>query len=280
LSFSEPTNPWLEPFNNFVEVEQLIDNLQTNFIGYKVGDVNFSANVNELLAADDRKEDTFIVTTQNQTLKAGETVAVEFSADDLAKIEGYSFTLNYDQNALEFIDLESQLANLGADNFNIMTAVGAITTNWLGHVEASEAPVFTLYFEAKSNDLELKDLIHINSRYTKAEAVDLELNALNVALHFDTETGTLAQNDFVLYQNQPNPFQNETIIGFNLPEANQATFSVFDVTGKLLYQLNDEFAAGHNEISLQANELAGNGVLYYELAGNFGRVTKKLFLVK
>jgi len=54
---------------------------------------------------------------------------------------------------------------------------------------------------------------------------------MNVALDFNTTNVATA---FELNQNTPNPFNGETVIGFNLPEAGAATLTVMDVQGKVL----------------------------------------------
>ena len=57
---------------------------------------------------------------------------------------------------------------------------------------------------------------------------------LDVALRFDGKT--IAGVGFELYQNQPNPFVNKTMVGFHLPEATEATLTVYDEAGRMVYQ--------------------------------------------
>ena len=279
--FDIPTNPWINPINNFIEIHSLEDVATANFIGYKVGDVNFNANVNNLLATDDRNDDALIFHVNNQKLRTEETIAVDFFATDISAMEGYQFTLNFDKNALEYVGFDQgALADMTADNFLAMPEAGAITTNWVGNAAETDKALFTLYFKAKTSREELKDVLQINSRYTLAEAVNTNLETLDVELEFNTDAGNLAQNDLVLYQNQPNPFTHQTTIGFNLPVESEATLTVFDVTGKQVYQTNQPFSAGHNEVVISAEDLTVSGVLYYELTTAFGQVTRKMILQK
>lgn len=57
--------------------------------------------------------------------------------------------------------------------------------------------------------------------------------------------------------NYPNPFTGNTIFAINLPEAKQATLVVFDMNGKVVYQLQQQFEAGKTEIPFSNHQLKG-----------------------
>jgi len=97
----------------------------------------------------------------------------------------------------------------------------------------------------------------------------------DVNLRFDSsDTG------FALYQNTPNPYQGETTIGFELPEAAKATLSVYDVTGKMLKVVEGDFAQGYHEVKLRGADLKASGVLYYQLDTDTYTATKKMVVIK
>ncbi|MEM1320679.1 MAG: T9SS type A sorting domain-containing protein, partial [Bacteroidota bacterium] len=93
-------------------------------------------------------------------------------------------------------------------------------------------------------------------------------------------SGTVVANEFALFQNQPNPFKDETVIGFNLPQASAATLTIYDVSGRVLKQYNGEYAQGYNEVSLNRSELSAAGVLYYTLETTTESATKKMILIE
>ena len=76
-------------------------------------------------------------------------------------------------------------------------------------------------------DVELSEVLRISSEYTKAEAYR-EGEQLDVQLSF--VEGAEAQGAFRLYQNQPNPWKEATVIGFMLPESGEVSLSIFDVS--------------------------------------------------
>lgn len=81
-----------------------------------------------------------------------------------------------------------------------------------------------------------------------------------------------------MYQNEPNPFRDVTIIGFNLPEASRATLKVYDVTGKVVKVVRGDFAKGYNSINLDRTDIHGNGMLYYQLDTPTDSATKRMIL--
>jgi len=81
-----------------------------------------------------------------------------------------------------------------------------------------------------------------------------------------------------LLQNKPNPFQNETIIGFELPNASAATLTIMDVSGRILKVVNNNYQKGYHEILIK--DLNYTGVLYYELQTPNGTVTRKMVATK
>ena len=89
-----------------------------------------------------------------------------------------------------------------------------------------------------------------------------------------------AGKDFALFQNEPNPFEGSTVVGFTLPEAMDATLTVFDVTGKVVWSTEGSYTGGYNEIKVNRKDLAGSGVLYYRLDANDFTATKKMVIIE
>jgi hypothetical protein len=82
-----------------------------------------------------------------------------------------------------------------------------------------------------------------------------------------------------LYQNQPNPFANETQIRFNLPEAMPATLTIYDVSGKVVQQIEGMYKKGMNQVQVDKSMLPATGILYYQLEAGEFRATKKMILL-
>ncbi len=84
----------------------------------------------------------------------------------------------------------------------------------------------------------------------------------------------------MLFPNYPNPFNPTTTISYDLPSASKVTLKVFDVLGKEVATLVDEFKrAGHLQTTLNASTMASGVYLYRLQSGGFIS-TKKLLLLK
>lgn len=97
---------------------------------------------------------------------------------------------------------------------------------------------------------------------------------------------------FTLEQNYPNPFNPETIINYSLPKAGHVTLIVYDVLGKEVATLVDEYqqAGRHNSKFLASQDASrsgsisnsglSSGVYFYRLtSGNYSK-SKKMILLK
>lgn len=78
----------------------------------------------------------------------------------------------------------------------------------------------------------------------------------------------------------PNPFNPQTTISFELPEAGSVSFAVYDVTGREVARLVDgRLAAGYHDVRWDATGLP-SGVYFYRLTAGPFRQTRRVVLVK
>ena len=156
-----------------------------------------------------------------------------------------------------------------------------ITTSWnsnKGESYGADEVLFTVVFKANKS-VNIGSAIAINSEVTTAEAYDVSLNAKNVKLSARTNTGVVETAVFELFQNEPNPFNKQTVVSFNLPTAAAATLTMYDVTGKVLRVYEIEGVKGVNTKVINKSDLNGNGVIYYQLdAANF-TATKRMVVI-
>lgn len=289
-AFKHPQNPFLDNFPEIYNVNDLDrDNLQADFVAIKLGDVNDSAVANRYDVVEGRTlASAWELSTSNQEVQVGETISVDITGTEMTSIFGYQFTLDFDTDALEFIELiPGDIPNMDMDYFGLQRkADGLITTSWTGQptdILSDEPVLFTLTFKAKTVG-ELKDLLGIGSSLTTKEAYNHDLEEMDVALYFEPiEPGT---NDDVLsslsglevYQNQPNPFFDRTSIPFDLSQSGTVSLKVFDSMGQLLFEKSDYFTSGRNQILLSKLEVGIEGVFYYQIETQDRKVTKKMIV--
>ncbi|MFT5386304.1 MAG: hypothetical protein ACI81W_003717, partial [Saprospiraceae bacterium] len=101
----------------------------------------------------------------------------------------------------------------------------------------------------------------------------------DVSLAFESENG-IALDHFQLFQNRPNPFKGETVISFNLPEDNAGTLTIYDLSGRVIKVVQENFSEGYNEVGISSTDMAGHGVFYYQLEVANYNATRRMVLLK
>jgi hypothetical protein len=115
---------------------------------------------------------------------------------------------------------------------------------------------------------------------------DINLNFNNTQRYL-VPTG-IAQTEFQLDNNYPNPFNPTTTIKFNLPEDALVTARVFNTLGQEVATLADrqQLNAGINELEFDGTKLTSGVYFYRIVVENFGRnkilfsSVKKMVLIK
>ncbi len=258
--FPNPLNPFQTGFPDTIPIG---NPSPYNFIGMKIGDVNYTAAPNLSSPADERFAGTVYVDTETRTVQMGEIFELEFSASEL--LEGCQFTLEMD--GLEILEILPG-EKMSKENFALFPKKSLLTMAWEagGHVR------FSLKMKAKKAG-SLHEMLRISDEITQAEAypfpgtlvtnhqsTNLPITKSHLALRFGN-----ASSDFELFQNQPNPFTDKTAITFQLPEASPATLTVVDGNGKVLWSKSSDWPAGMNTVDFDLTGLSAAGILYYKL---------------
>lgn len=283
-TFPDPTDPWTEAFPETLEVSSLNANINSaDFIAVKIGDINGNvvANVNDYVV-DNSNNNVYYLRTDDYSFDAGETVELVLSAaDELDEVQGFQFTLQFDPNVLALEDIE--WAQLQSEHANIaMADEGIITISWNAEdknedFEQGELSFMSIRFNAL-NQAKVSEVLGITSKITKAEAYGFNDEARGIALNFMPKQ--VASDEFFLEQNRPNPFGDQTIIGFQIPESGTVTLTIYDTNGKTVQQYQQHYAAGYNQILVDAKDVKARGLLYYKLETDQYAATKKMVILE
>ncbi len=280
--FLYPENPFDENYPEVYEIKDLsADMMSLDFIAVKIGDLNNTAAVNQLQTTESRNTNKSLnIQIAEQVKKAGETITVDFKASNFQSILGYQFTLDFDGNDLAFEQIK--MGNQTSfENFNLsMIQRGIITTSWNESEAvnlANDEVLFSIVFKAK-NDVRISEAVKISSDITAAEAYTGTEEVINV--HLEVFKPFKTTDGFKLFQNVPNPFTGETIIGFELPTASATTLTIFDMSGKMVKVQKGTHPKGYNQILLNGKAFDEHGMFYYQLETNQGIETKKMILLK
>ena len=78
----------------------------------------------------------------------------------------------------------------------------------------------------------------------------------------------------------PNPFANETTVRFSLEEASNVSYTITDMAGKVIADVNEgNLTTGNHEITVNGSSLA-NGIYYFNLKTDNAQVTRKMVVNK
>ncbi len=250
------------------------DGMHIDFVAVKIGDLNNNALTNSLMTAAPRSNKApMAIHIEDQALKAGQMYTVNFKVNQ-ETIEGYQFTLNH--KGLSLLDWVSGVVTpnymgpLHTDN-NYLT----VSWNRPENETITANTIFSLAFEATEDGL-LSEFLSLSDRPTVIEAYDDTDEPLDIALVFNELSDT---RPFEVYQNKPNPFTEQTSIGFYLPTAESVAFTLLDVTGTVIYQSTETYDKGENMILVDRQILPMNGVFYYHLATKRSTVTKSMLVI-
>ena len=268
-------NPW--PFNEKIDLDYLnTENGSANdFIGVKIGDVNNSvkANAGQVLPRSVGRS-MHVQASGEGNLELGQEVEVVIKFP--GKVAGFQWTM--ETNGLEFVDISSEDILINKQNVGIL-GEQLVTMSWNGDVINKSLGETGISIKIKFKVTQagrLINMIDLTDRVTHAEAYTLDGDVQDVNLTFSS-TGIFT--DFALYQNKPNPWNSQTMIGFHLPSDAPATLTIYDVNGKVIESITGNYKAGYNSITLSADDIPGSGVLYYRLESGQYVASKKMVLV-
>ena len=96
----------------------------------------------------------------------------------------------------------------------------------------------------------------------------------------DEELDLMQPSGFAVFQNYPNPFNRSTIVGYELPESNDVRVDIYDMLGRRVETLVNEFRnAGAHFIHWDASDQASGMYIYRIQAGNYVEI-RTMTLVK
>ncbi|MCB9353729.1 MAG: HYR domain-containing protein [Lewinellaceae bacterium] len=258
--------------------------LDDDFVAVRMGDVNGSIMPTFTNDDVDDRSDIFRFRLEDRAFHVGETIEVPFRASDFTERSGYQLTINFDPKAFELDGIvPGVLPDMNSANFGTTRLdEGFLTTLWVTAEPVTVADgevLFTLKFKVLRSGTSLAPVLNPGSQVTRAEAYNRDGGTMKLDFEFvHPQTGVDA-GVFALYQNQPNPFNNSTTIGFRLPESGRAALRIFNASGQLVKTVVGNFEKGYNEVTFRRDEFGTPGVYYYELETPMHSDRKKMILI-
>lgn len=279
--FDNPEAPFGHPTS--ITIEGLNMDVSTaDFYGLKRGDLGGNADA----ARGGAPPDSLFLRLKNAYVSQGEAMQLDFRVENFEELVGFQVELKYDTAALDFQEvILGEVPGLDEEHFGLSkVGDGVIRVIWLDllgnyHTLDDGALAFGLRFQAKQEITDRSEHIAVDSRELSAASFNAELVEGPVALKVDllTALGHSEKQTFKLFQNQPNPFDQETIIPFYLPNSCQATLVVYNAAGQKIWEKSQWYTAGRQEENVSMDR---PGVYYYSLITPWGKRTKHMIITK
>ncbi len=282
FQFIEENNPWSQSIAETFPIYNLNANMEIDFLGVKIGDVNGSVVMNGLSNSNNRSAELpLIFSYENRVLSKGQTIAIPFYADDINEIIGFQFTLNIDPNKAVIRKVVALNDGMTSNNFGLRYLdKGILTSSWNESdqsVHLKDKPMFEITIEALVNT-EISDLLSINDKITYSEAYNKSEELLDI--QFNERGISKIEEEVELFQNSPNPWTEETYISFRLPKEMKAKLIVYNLSGQLLLENEKTYSAGIHNFKLEKDLFNSGGIYYYELITEGSQLSKKMVLIK
>ena len=252
---------------------------QINWVGLKMGDVNNSHNVH----GDDQLEARYhgsipvfaTVESENEY-----EVKIKLSCGEIQTLRGFQFEFDYDQTNLDLVDMRmGDIDGLDEDNVRSDKKHGSITFSWDDVEGRNGSEIATLVFH-KVDKGESVEYMKLNEKRIDAMCQDLNGHEKKIELISSGKWSGNGLSTGQLLQNTPNPFTASTKITVMLSRAVEGVFTVYDITGKVVYRKKGSFEKGINTIELKAEDLQSSGIYLYKFESEIFTETKKMILVK
>ncbi len=279
-TFNNQYNPW--PFMDQLDLNGVNSDVVNNdFVALKVADVTGDARPNQAQSVEVRNNNKLDLYAVNQVFTQGELITIPVKVSDASIILGLQTTISFNEDLLSFEGFNSDKLDLSKNNFGLHSNDrGAVTMSWNTNDQVAlenDEKVVEFTFRAIRNG-QLTGNLGMTSFITSSEAYTADYEVLDVSLALLEDDGSLAEG-LQLFQNKPNPFNNTSIIGFNIPKSGAVSLSVFDITGKKVVTIDDNYTKGYHEISLNKSYLNGSGLYYYQIELEGERAMKKMLLI-
>lgn len=287
FNFTEPS-PF--PFDDFRAYANIASGqINQNFIGMKLGDVNNSWN--PLIPKRGAVADVRFSMDEYAAMR-GDEIIVPVKVKDFNNVAGYQFTLTWDAGVLQLAGVN----NRSLEGFYGEHAAneGTLTTLWYdewtrGVTLADDHAVFEMKFRVTGDEGSLTE-IKIGSELAVSEAYNENLDLLNILPQngMVKVTGTQSfvnrQSSLVTLSAQPNPFSNTTSLIFTLPEDEAVSIVIYDLLGKEVKHIRGNFEAGEHAIGWTGDDNAGkslsHGLYHVRMVTGDDAIGLKVLLVK
>ncbi len=275
--FANPDQPWDAP--SIIKSDQLQDILdQINFIGIKSGDVDQSALVNLNAPSDSRSAESYYWSFVPRKSSFNHQIEIDIISNADVSLDGFQMALELVPENFKIQELKPAAFDLNSDEYRLTDRMIKISSALLKTTQIVKNQVlFTLVLTG--NKSTYQNVNYFKSVSDFANEIYSNETSQNLLFRNEFHAGNQAEG-FLAYPVQPNPFSNQAILRFELPESGDIHLQVFDINGKQLYTIHKPCSKGKNEIKLSRQDFKTNGLMYYVLTTPFGSISERMLVTE
>ncbi|MBX2893558.1 MAG: T9SS type A sorting domain-containing protein [Saprospiraceae bacterium] len=289
---------WMDHFSLVTTHSASHNEAAWSFTGVKVGDVNCNAIVDEFSSESDDHE--FLVQPGSTTsIAVGNVKKIQVVASVANEVIAWQFATRFASDSLTILDVLPGNTGTTFDEENYYYSTPTLAGNndgilrsiWYATdgnaVNLNGKVLFEVLVEADNSIGHIKEVFKLDSRALDMRFYDESgqaIDSVSLTLRLEEASSERAESDRVKSRSDfkafvyPVPFNSEIIFEFELPDKETANLSLFDPTGKLLFETNVALPAGYHQINIPEAKGYPSGLYWYSLkAGQqqaSGKITK------
>lgn len=257
--FPDPSDPFQYLLPERYHIESLGSNMNINWVGIKIGDVNDSYIAQARSQVVDSRSTGLQFSVPEQSLHQGKNI-IPIYADNNAQIYGFQAAFNV--RGAKDVYVIPGLIPIHLDNFVFSNDVLKMSWSNSDGIDLNTSDV--LFYIQVDVDHDMK----VSNGLSLMTTSNLHPEYYNKALKAEKLGWRIIRNTvdaFEIHGNIPNPWNNETQIQFYLPDDGDVSVRIMDVTGKVVYTKVEYFKKGENTMRISKDDISVAGLLMYEL---------------
>lgn len=258
--------------SNFAVIDSSHMNTPIDFVGIKIGDVNFSA----AQAVPTSRSSGMRMVLQDQWLQEEVAYRIPVRNERDINVLGFQFEWDLNESAVSSITIEPGSLDISSEEYAVF-GNDKMTVSWFDiderHFGENEV---LFYINIKTNRrTTLKNIIENSADILRTESY-IEPGIVQDLSFFFREM----QRSVSYIHNRPNPFRDRTAIRFDQDQVGPVNIYIYDITGKLILHRRTDGQKGPNEIIISGTELPGPGMYYYRVSSPDQHWTNKMIYIK
>ncbi|MBK9107382.1 MAG: hypothetical protein IPM92_03120 [Saprospiraceae bacterium] len=270
--FANQDQPWDASYKfESADLTDVLDEL--DFTGIKTGDIDQSAEI-QFGNANNRGFEKYIISVEMESIDAHSS-RVNFYSSHSAALDGIQLGLQTNSGAT-ILGFENGILEIASENY--LLEEDKLKLSW-----ATDSPQ-----QMNAGEKLFSVLVHhpkamvnanLNLNYEFKSELYIHETAFPISLKW--LNAEIVQPTSLMYAKlQPNPFADQALLLFEMPEAGEVEFKVYNLAGKLIYSKQMDATKGNNKLNIRKTDISSTGLMYFVISSAYGNVSEKMLILE